>query len=237
MIKAILFDSGRVLNESSSGHWFIPPKFFNFVSKEKYNNISKKKINEAFRKAGKYIISQKLIKTKEEEYKHFISFYEIFSEHLPELQLSKEDVASIAKDLVYNVDKYRFYDDALKVIPRLKKKYKLGVVSDAWPSLKGVYDNKGLYNYFEIFVISSILGVTKPDKKMYLTALTELNLKAEEAVFIDDNLRNCNGARKLGIKAMLLCRDKGKYYLQKVINTRKNLKVINNLEEIDNLII
>ena len=28
MIKSILFDSGRVLNMSSTGHWFIPPSFF-----------------------------------------------------------------------------------------------------------------------------------------------------------------------------------------------------------------
>lgn len=30
-IKGILFNSARVLNESSTGHWFISPNFFKYV--------------------------------------------------------------------------------------------------------------------------------------------------------------------------------------------------------------
>lgn len=41
--------------------------------------------------------------------------------------------------------KYTFYKDALKVIPELKLNYKLAVVSDAWPSLKDVFIDNGLY--------------------------------------------------------------------------------------------
>lgn len=33
-IKGILFDSGRVLNESSTGHWFISPNFFKYVEQK-----------------------------------------------------------------------------------------------------------------------------------------------------------------------------------------------------------
>lgn len=59
--------------------------------------------------------------------------------------------------MVYNSDKYRFFDDALKVIPELKLKYKLAIVSDAWPSLKDVYEKNELYNYFDSFVLMIIL--------------------------------------------------------------------------------
>lgn len=62
------------------------------------------------------------------------------------------------------------------MIPKLKEKYKLGIVSDAWPSLLDVYANKNLDGYFDCIVISSILGVTKPNPKMYQTALNELEL-------------------------------------------------------------
>ncbi len=41
MIKAILFDSGRVLNMSSTGHWFIPPNFYKYVNKEEFLSIDK----------------------------------------------------------------------------------------------------------------------------------------------------------------------------------------------------
>lgn len=231
-IKGILFDSGRVLNQSSTGHWFISPNFFKFVDEKKYNAVDKKKINAAFSKANQQVSSISLIKTKEEEYIHFYKYYEGFSQSLPELELKEAEIEGLAKDLVYNVDKYVFFEDALKVIPELKSKYKLAVVSDAWPSLKGVYVSKGLYEYFDSFVISSILGVLKPNEKMYLTALDELKLLPEETVFIDDNLVNCKGAMKLGITGIYLCRNKFRYYAYKLFSLGKGYRVINNLEQL-----
>lgn len=231
-IKAIIFDSGRVLNQSSTGHWFISPRFFEYVDDKKYNAINKEKIDLAFRKAGHYINSQSLITTKEEEYRHFYKFYEIFSYNLPELELKEEQIYSLAADLVYNMNKYTFFDDALKIIPELNLKYKLAIVSDAWPSLEDIYKHKGLYSYFDSFVISSILGVTKPNEKMYLKALEELKILPEEAVFIDDNLINCEGAMKLGINGVLLCRNKSQYFLCKLGSIGKGYEVINDLEQL-----
>lgn len=40
-IKGILFDSGRDLNQSSTGHWFISPNFLKYVDERKYNAIDK----------------------------------------------------------------------------------------------------------------------------------------------------------------------------------------------------
>lgn len=231
-IKGVLFDSGHVLNQSSTGHWFIPPKFFEYVDEKKYNSIDKGKINAAFNNATQHISCESLIESKEDEYIHFYKYYEIFSQSLPELELKEEEVKGLTTDLVYNRDKYVFFEDALKIIPELKSKYKLAVVSDAWPSLKDVYVNKGLYNYFDSFVISSILGVSKPNEKMYLTALDELKLLPQETVFIDDNLANCKGAMKLGIAGIFLCRHKLKYYAHKLFSLGKGYKVINNLEQL-----
>lgn len=81
--------------------------------------------------AGNYINLIVVIKTKEDEYEHFKKYYEIFSNELPELQLEKENICELARDLVFNAEKYKFYDDAIKAIPFLNKQYKLAVVSDA----------------------------------------------------------------------------------------------------------
>ena len=231
-IKAILFDSGRVLNRSRSGHWFISPRFFEYVSDKKYNAINNKKIKIAFNKAGQYINTQNLIQTKEEEYTHFKKYYEIFSNNLPELELKEEQINCLAADLVCNMDKYIFYDDVLVIIPELKMKYKLAIVSDAWPSLKDVYESKDLYGYFDSFVISSVLGTAKPDEKMYLKALEELMILPEEAVFIDDNLVNCKGAMKLGINGILICRNKLQYFIQKLLSIGKDYVVIKDLKNL-----
>ena len=54
-IKAILIDSGRVLNVPVTGHWFITPNFFSYVDKKSFNSISVAQKKEAFNKAGQYI--------------------------------------------------------------------------------------------------------------------------------------------------------------------------------------
>lgn len=232
MIKAILFDSGKVLNGPRSGHWFIGPKFYDFIDKDIFDNIESAKINKAFREAQNYMNSVNLIQTAKEELDHFMKFYEIFSNCLPELKLSPSQIKGLAEDLVFNPQKYVFYEDALKVIPILKEKYQLGIVSDAWPSLKNVYDEVNLTSYFETFVISSIIGVVKPDPLMYTTALNELGITAEEAIFIDDNFKNCLGAREVGMQAILLCRDKKIYVFEKARSSFKGYKVIKSLEEL-----
>lgn len=235
-IKAILFDSGRVLNGPVTGSWFITPNFWKYVNKDVFDSLDKKVIASAFAEADKYIVTQRFMNTKEEEYQYFIKFYEIFSSQLPELQLTTDVIENIARDLVFNPQKYVFYDDALAVIPELKDKYKLAIVSDAWPSLLDVYDKNNMTSYFDSIVVSSFLGTSKPDCKMYNTALQELNVKPEEAIFIDDSLKNCMGAMAVGINTVLLCRNKQVYIKEKIKSVGKGYKVINNLNQIYKII-
>ena len=231
-IKAILFDSGRVLNGPVTGHWFITPNFWEYVDKSIFDSLDKSKIASAFAEADKYIVTQKLMRTKDEEYQHFIKFYEIFSSQLPELKLTADAIENVAKDLVFNPKKYASYDDALEVVPKLKSKYKLAIVSDAWPSLLDVYNKNNMTSYFDSIVISSFLGTSKPDSKMYNTALQELNIKPEEAIFIDDSLKNCMGAMEVGINTVLLCRNKQAYISEKIKSISKGYKVINDLNQL-----
>ncbi|MGH4118034.1 hypothetical protein [Clostridium sp.] len=146
-IKAILIDSGRVLNGPITGHWFITPNFFNYVDEKKFRSIDRKQRNKAFNQAGNYISKQNLIIT-EEEFIHFLEYYRIFSNELPQLRLKDEQIEAITKDLVYNYNKYQFYKDVIGIIPELSKKYKLAVVSDAWPSLENVFKESGLRSCF-----------------------------------------------------------------------------------------
>ena len=146
-IKAVLFDSGRVLNGPVTGHWFITPNFWEYVDKSIFDSLDK-------------------------------------------------------------------------------------IVSDAWPSLLDVYNENNMTSYFDSIVISSFLGTSKPDSKMYNTALQELNIKPEEAIFIDDSLKNCMGAMAVGINTVLLCRNKQAYISEKIKSISKGYKVINDLNQL-----
>lgn len=100
-IKAILIDSGRVLNGPITGHWFITPNFFRYVDKKTFDSISYSKKKMAFSKASEYILQQKFIVDLDEEYFHFRKYYEIFFEQLPELSVNSVDIENVTKDLVF----------------------------------------------------------------------------------------------------------------------------------------
>ncbi len=54
-------------------------------------------------------------------------------------------------------------------------------------------------NLFDEIVISSEVGMVKPDKEIYLHTLEKISSKPEECVFIDDNKENVLASEKLGI--------------------------------------
>lgn len=234
-LKGILIDSGKVLNFSATGSWNYSPNFFQIVGKDKFYSISKKKREYAYTNAWKYINSINTISTIEEEWQHFSIFFEILSNELPELQIDQNMINILTNDMVLNFDKYTFFKDAFVILPKISEKYKLCIVSDAWPSLRGVYKKAGLDKYFTSMIISSELGITKPNKQMYKAALNELNLKENEVIFIDDNSKNCDGAYKLGIYSIILDRIFVNRIYDKFI-LKTNHRIIKNLYELENLI-
>ena len=55
---------------------------------------------------------------------------------------------------------------------------------------------------FDTIVISSEVGVMKPDLKIYRLALGQLKVEPAEAVFVDDMPPNVEAARLLGMQAI-----------------------------------
>jgi HAD superfamily hydrolase (TIGR01509 family) len=60
-----------------------------------------------------------------------------------------------------------------------------------------------LDQYFRGFVISGDAGVSKPDPAIYRLMLKEAGYRPEEAIFVDDRLRNIEAAAGLGITPIL----------------------------------
>lgn len=84
-----------------------------------------------------------------------------------------------------------------------------GLVSDAQrvflePELRLL----GLPQWVDTIVISSDWGYQKPDPRLFAQALRDLDVKAEEAVYVGDTIsRDICGARKAGLLAILISRD------------------------------
>jgi len=57
-------------------------------------------------------------------------------------------------------------------------------------------------HWFEGIVVSGEEKTRKPFKEIYETTLNRFNIKAEQSIFIDDNLRNIEAANALGINGV-----------------------------------
>ncbi len=90
-----------------------------------------------------------------------------------------------------------------KIVKKLRGKYILGVISNhakEWIDYcKKHYEIDGL---FDSILWSYDIGLAKPDPKIFKLMLKRLNLKAQECLFIDDQLRNIESARKLGFQTI-----------------------------------
>jgi glucose-1-phosphatase len=95
-------------------------------------------------------------------------------------------------------------DDALVAFLRgLRPAYKTGILSNAWSDGRQVIAGKfALGDAADDLVISAEVGLAKPDPRIYELATTRLGVRPEETIFVDDFVRNIDGARKFGIQAV-----------------------------------
>ena len=98
-----------------------------------------------------------------------------------------------------------FSADARPLLEGLRTRgLRLALVSDATPALRDLYAEAGLDSFFEAMVISEELGCTKPDPRMYLTAVDALGLDPAELLFLDNDVGNVRGAVAVGIEGVVL---------------------------------
>ncbi|HLY25488.1 MAG TPA: HAD family phosphatase [Aggregatilineales bacterium] len=81
--------------------------------------------------------------------------------------------------------------------------YWLGLLSNDSVTLEGkLRDTYRIDQAFDAIVISAKVGVLKPDSAAYQAILDALKASPQEAIFIDDNAANVEGARRVGMHAL-----------------------------------
>ena len=202
-IRGIFFDLGWTIFRPSTGDWKITEKALEFINLEILHSIPKERRNSACIKANECLKTE-IYKKEVEEFERYSNYYKIIAKQLPELKLSEKQAEMIAYDRVYNDSNYVFYDDAKKTIACLKEKYKIGIISDTDPSIVRVLRNKGLYDYFDNRTFNFEMGENKPSSVLFENALKEMNLPANETIFIDDYEKNLDSASYMGIQSILI---------------------------------
>lgn len=79
---------------------------------------------------------------------------------------------------------------------------KIGMLSNITPNRLDDFFTTEDKQLFDVLSLSYEMGYVKPDKMAFQVALGELGVLAEEAIFIDDQPRNVQAAKDLGIQAI-----------------------------------
>lgn len=233
-IKGVLLDSGYVLiYPTQANNWFVSPNMTKILKITDENDLNKIK---NITQGAQFVLDRHpLVLDKDAEIACFVDYYTyILTEYNPSLDIPTL-AYELAVDLTTNPLKHAFFEDARPVVSELAEKFKIALVSDAWPSMRKIYDYNDMTRYFDYMVISGELGILKPNPIMYTTALKNLNLKPEECVFLDDNISNCIGAKKLGITPILVSRNHDDYI--KNAKQYKDYINIENLQQLKDLLV
>ncbi|MGB9721850.1 MAG: HAD-IA family hydrolase [bacterium] len=77
------------------------------------------------------------------------------------------------------------FPDVEKILKALKrKKIKICVIANSWPSLNRILAKLWLKKYFSTIVISSKVGYEKPSKEIFEIALRRLKVKPNHMIHI-----------------------------------------------------
>jgi putative hydrolase of the HAD superfamily len=91
----------------------------------------------------------------------------------------------------------------VETIRSLRGNFHTGLISNAWSGLREFITKENVIDVFETIVISAEVGVVKPSAGIYELALKQANVKADEAVFVDDMPVNIEACEKVGMKGVL----------------------------------
>lgn len=179
--------------------------------------------NEIYKKYEiKYSLKTDSLSNLMDEYLHganlgeYENFFDFYKKTKPSINLTLEKLNDIFQEAQSTV---RVRPEMISYIKILSKKYKIAILSNFTSGLEDLLKDAFIIRHlFDVVVSSYNLKISKPDPKIYyhtLETLEKLNVKADEAVFIDDMERNVQAAKALGIEGIIF---KNFYQFKKELN-------------------
>lgn len=153
----------------------------------------------------KYFSNHTWIYNWKEEKEWLLGRYNVIAKYLDE---NNDNLGDKLFMLTFDTNEYALYPETVEVLESLKDNFKLGIISNALPSLDWSFDTLQIRKYFKDIIISAYEGVEKPNKAIYVSGIEKLGCKFEECIFIDDKIENVKAAECLGMRGFYLDRNK-----------------------------
>lgn len=125
--------------------------------------------------------------------------YEMVKKRVP------EKLHEALRNCVYHwIDQMTPFEEARQFVKKMKQKgYKVYVLSNASTSFYDYFPRFMPLDFFDGIVVSADIHRIKPDPSIYHYFLEKYQLQAGECLFIDDRIDNVEGARCVGMEAIV----------------------------------
>ena len=208
-IKAVLFD----LYGTLAG--FEPPRFLiQSQVVKKYNLfLTQQGVSKGYFLADKFMAEQNAVKPvrsmNQIEKENFFARYEQLVLSGDALDVNLDLCKKIFKELQQVSYSMVLYPDVIDSLIKLKSlNFKLGLISNMDKLGSELLNEFKLSEYMDICVTSKEANVEKPDPQIFNLALSKLNIKPEEAIYVGDQiLSDVEGASNAGMTPVLLDRE------------------------------
>ncbi|AXT19199.1 noncanonical pyrimidine nucleotidase, YjjG family [Flavobacteriaceae bacterium AU392] len=155
----------------------------------------------------------------------FNRLYDTFN-HL-NINIKSSMIYKLSKDYISHLTSFNhLFDGAIDVLEYLKPNYKLHIITNGFKEVQQSKLNKSnIDHYFDVVINSEMVGVKKPNPKIFKHALLMTNASLDNSIMIGDNYEaDVLGAINFGMDA--ICYN---YHNESL---SKNIKEVNHLIEI-----
>ena len=199
-MKCLIFDCGGVLAYPRPGDWFTPLRVAEIIG-ARANDLHTARGRAARRDSAPWLDESRLVRDMDEEFQLRREYISSLDRRL-NWRMTNEEIEALADDFTRNPDRFGFFDGAGEWLARWKREYRLGMLSDAMPSTLAFMEHGRLLALLDAAVISTQIGATKPDPRMYAAIADALDAAPEDCLFVDDRAANVEGAVAAGMCAV-----------------------------------
>lgn len=150
-----------------------------------------------------------------------------------------EDLADRLYETFSDSRSYKLFDDVLPALQRIEADgFRLGLISNFEGWLEKMLVELEVGHVFDVSIISGLVGVEKPDRRIYEIALEEAGVPPSHCVHIGDSVRaDMKPAIEVGMHAVLIDRPGHKLVLEGAQGVSEaGWPTIKTLEELPDLI-
>jgi putative hydrolase of the HAD superfamily len=204
-VRGVLLDSGGVLIRPIGGEWF-PTASLEAVLEAHGLTWQREQLAAAAAAGDTYLDSVHHIRLRDETAEQAVMarYHEVTLRGIGVSQ----DCAALAREILALEaarDVVEPYEWTMEVLAGLRaRSVPVVVLSNAWPSLRRLHRGLGIDRLVQALVISAEEGVSKPDARLFQTALTVLGQPPDQVLFVDDWPGHVEAANALGIRGIWL---------------------------------